>query len=494
MSDRTPPPIKFQDAEVKRQTLYVISDLHLGGKPGFQMCTGWERLAAMIRWTAGQHRSQSPVHLVIAGDIVDFLAEEPFEAFTASQESAVQKLERAMNATASVWSALRAFVETGAQLTLLLGNHDVELSLPIPRRLFLEYLGPGRVDFVYDNQALTLGELLIEHGNRYDNWNAVQHDALRLARSALSRGEEARSFPAPHGSVLVQQVMNPLKQKYSFIDLLKPETAAVLPLIAVLEPSALNNLSQVVKLQLNSSGIKMANDGQPEEAGYRGAEAPANPSALVADDQWLTATDRQLIAEALALAGITPPRDRTTRGAEPAEAASGSRGFLDKLGTVKDSMLLLWASQQERPAQIKRLYEAWRRLIEHHHQAFDLEHEAEEYLKPAQTLAARGFQVIVFGHTHLARQVKLANGARYINTGTWADLMRLPDSVVRGDWAQAQKELPGFVDDVAKNHIAQWRQMYPTFARIELSPDGRASADLLVWNDHGAPTKALTSG
>ena len=64
--------------------------------------------------------------------------------------------------------------------------------------------------------------MLIEHGNRFDAWNAVPHGALRRLRSQLSRRlPTAPDFPALPGSRLVVDVMNPLKKQYPFIDLLQ---------------------------------------------------------------------------------------------------------------------------------------------------------------------------------------------------------------------------------------------------------------------------------
>src|SRR5205085_1009003 len=182
-----------------KQILFVISDLHLGGapasdgKPSFQMCSekGRMRLAEFIGYAASQRKSNQDVHLVINGDIVDFLAEEEFAAFTASDSQAKAKLERILTTTEGVWKSFESFLGSGAKLTMLLGNHDVELSLPGPRRVLLERLGPGRMEFIYDNQAFVEGPVLIEHGNRYDSWNVISHDALREVRSALSRGEKA---------------------------------------------------------------------------------------------------------------------------------------------------------------------------------------------------------------------------------------------------------------------------------------------------------------
>src|SRR5262249_35079093 len=157
-------------------------------------------------------------------------------------------------------------VLSGSALTFLLGNHDLEMSLPGPRRALLARLGPGRVEFVYDNQALTLGPVLIEHGNRYDSWNAVPHDVRRQVRSTVSRGEPAPTFPRVPGSELVVRVMNELKARYPFIDLLKPETEAALPLLAVLEPSVLGRLSEVVGLYLESRRVRFDAQGVPVDA------------------------------------------------------------------------------------------------------------------------------------------------------------------------------------------------------------------------------------
>jgi UDP-2,3-diacylglucosamine pyrophosphatase LpxH len=85
-----------------KRAVVVISDLHLGGAaatgatPSFQMCSpaGRERLVEFIEYTATQRNAQHDVTLVIAGDIVDFLAEEEFAAFTGEDATAMRKLRR----------------------------------------------------------------------------------------------------------------------------------------------------------------------------------------------------------------------------------------------------------------------------------------------------------------------------------------------------------------------------------------------------------------
>ena len=267
-----------------RETLFVISDLHLGGDTGFQICTarGRRRLAAFIRSIPGQLAPSRQAHLVLAGDIVDFLAEQPFAAFTSDDALATRKLARIMDHgdTTDVWQALRELVFAGHSLTLMLGNHDLELSLPGPRRLLHERIGQRGVEFLYDNQAFVRGPVLIEHGNRYDDWNVVPHDTLRAVRSALTRREHPPAMRTVAGSELVVGVMNDLKRQYAFIDLLKPENEAAIPLLAVLDPGAMGQLKQLARLarQASRTRIPREDSGAPEERDLISGEAESKES------------------------------------------------------------------------------------------------------------------------------------------------------------------------------------------------------------------------
>ncbi len=177
------------------QQIFVISDLHLGGEPGFQMCgpKGQELLAGFVRWATSQQQPGHDAHLVIAGDGVDFLAEEPSAAFTHDEVEAERKLARIFEHTAGVWQAFAAHVAAGAPLTLMLGNHDIELSMPRPRRALLSRLGVGRVELLYDDEALRIGPVLIEHGNRYDDWNWVNHDSSGTCVASCPAGARPTS-------------------------------------------------------------------------------------------------------------------------------------------------------------------------------------------------------------------------------------------------------------------------------------------------------------
>jgi UDP-2,3-diacylglucosamine pyrophosphatase LpxH len=441
-----------------QKTLFVISDLHLGGapamdgKPSFQMCSaaGQARLAQFIRYTAEQRSSTVDVTLIIAGDIVDFLAEEEFTAFTMKDSLAGAKLSSIMSRTAEVWRSLQFFVSKGGKLVLLLGNHDIELSLPTPRRLLLDRLGPGRIEFIYDNQAYVDGPVMVEHGNRYDSWNVVSHDRLREVRSALSRGEEPPLFESPAGSLMVVNIMNGIKARFPFVDLLKPEDASLLPLLAVLDPSSMSAATKAIALWRRQSQVKFDDDGIPLD---------------VENIAHIDSKDEELVALAMSLYGD-----------------NANISVIDK---VQD-FVELWQlahSEKDKDEQLRKLYVALHARAQSTWQTFDVTHETDLYQKPARASADRGFKVVVYGHTHLVKRLKLNDqGAVYLNTGTWADLMQVPESVLMGDEVKAKRALKSFVDDLAHNRLEAWRRQMATFARIDLDDNGVIAADVYFFD------------
>ena len=114
------------------------------------------------------------IELIINGDFLDFLAEEVssisrHRSFAADQSEVIATFNTIAERDAKVFDALRAVLACGASITILLGNHDVELSLPAVRkqlRMRLGAQGGDRFQFIYDGEAYVIGEILIEHGNR----------------------------------------------------------------------------------------------------------------------------------------------------------------------------------------------------------------------------------------------------------------------------------------------------------------------------------------
>jgi UDP-2,3-diacylglucosamine pyrophosphatase LpxH len=459
------------------QLVHVISDLHLGGAaatptaPAFRMCppATHQLLAAFLDRLPARTAEQES-HLVIAGDIVDFLAEAPFEAFTADPAQACAKLARILADSAVIWQALRRFAdERDGHITLMLGNHDIELALPAVRALLAQALPGARVRFIYDNEALTMGPLLIEHGNRFDAWNAVPHGALRRVRSQQSRQAPVTpAFVPPPGSRMVIDVLNPLKRQYPFIDLLKPETAAALPLAAALGALGLQQAWDAYSQFRARQAVDFDEEsGEPLGPGY--VSAGANP-------------DRELWLAAQAIA----------RGGGGGSGCGGNGQQISAAADLLGKGAAI-VTDLVRAARVDAVYAAFRQLAalrRMHDAAFDVAQESDTYLKPARRAAAAGFRVIVYGHTHLPKQVQL-DGAVYLNTGTWADVMCIPAGIWDEDEAAGQLAFRAFAADLGAGTVERWRRTLPTYARITLDGDSVAAGLHFGDDDSAVSTAAV---
>ena len=435
------------------EQIFVISDLHLGGKPGFQMCgpEGQRLLAGFTRWVTSQQRAGREAHLVIAGDGVDFLAERPSEAFTGGEAEAALKLSSIFERTREVWDAFHGHVAAGGKFTLMLGNHDIELSLPRTRRMLRERLGVGRVEVLYDDEALRVGDLLIEHGNRYDDWNWVDHDQLRRVRRNLSRGEAADFFKPQPGSRFVIDVMNKIKEEYPFVDLLKPENESVAPFLALLRP----DLAKAMKDVGGTVGAWV-------ETRLRATGAGGDSTRSFGDDPGPAAAGATRTDEMLALVDAV---------AGPPEAWDGAAA-----GGATRSLLGLIVARKLTPREVylEKLRKVLVERLGGEGRGFDVNREEPTYLAAANKAVQHGAKVVVYGHTHLVKRVDLEGAARYLNTGTWADLMRVPAEALRDDALrdEALRVLGGFADDLTSAEgIARWRRQVPTFALVELGDD-----------------------
>ena len=90
---------------------------------------------------------------------------------------------------------------------------------------------------------------------------------------------------------------------------------------------------------------------------------------------------------------------------------------------------------------------------------------ATEYLNAANKLSGRGFRYVVFGHTHQAKRVKLDNGGFYLNSGTWADILRFPNEILKSE-AEALPALQAFVAQLKAGDFSRWTLFRPTYVHL----------------------------
>src|SRR5574338_1261459 len=140
--------------------LHVISDLHLGGEKPFQIFGSTSELTSLIQHLtaeAGERR----VGLLINGDFIDLLAEEPSAYF--DPDRAASKLNRILKDPTfePIFNALGEFIRTQNRMLMInLGNHDLELALPWVRDHLIQslcvqdYEAMGRLKIVLDGTGI----------------------------------------------------------------------------------------------------------------------------------------------------------------------------------------------------------------------------------------------------------------------------------------------------------------------------------------------------
>jgi len=470
-------------ASNSQRMVYVISDLHIGGRyadeddphgRGFRINTHVEALTRFVVALSEKRAAGVDIELIINGDFLDFLAEkgvEPgtFKPFVEDPFEAARRFEDIVGRDRALFDALRGFAGRGGRLTLLLGNHDVELALPHVRRELLRLLGaegPSRVTFLYDGEAYAVGDALIEHGNRYDGFNVIDQDALRRVRSLQSRGQDVPkgTFTPPAGSRLVASIMNQIKEHYPFVDLLKPETEAVVPILLALEPSYRNEVLKILSLK--------------RQADRHAPIAPAMPG--YGGDLATSATDEGY-GEALVDNGMNENElDALLRAAMPPDAAArfmaslptpAVTGDLASGGDMRTTMgllrLLLANAAKDVETRLPALLDALRAA--QNDRSFDRSFETgKSYIEAAHALAHRGFRFVIFGHTHLPKHVDLGYGKAYLNSGTWADIIRFPQGIVDPGNPHAMRELREFVADLAARRFEAWIEFHPTYVRLDV--------------------------
>jgi UDP-2,3-diacylglucosamine pyrophosphatase LpxH len=444
------------------------------------MMTDPEKLAEFVKALAEKPTTPN-VELVINGDFLDFLAEEVSEnkwkAFRDGPGEALAAMENLMKneRDGKVFDQLASFLARGHRLTLLIGNHDIELSFPEVRAAFECRLKKCKeyntlafdLHWVINGEAYIVGDALIEHGNRYDPFNFVDYGRLQRLCELRSRRLYHRAkgvFFPPVGSRLVAEVMNPIKKDYSFIDLLKPESKALFALILALDPSQRRHL---LTLANQLSRVPLFVPGVASDPDYR------QRCRSVIRNRGIK---RGKISNSPNLPGsINDSLSDVIKG----KCASYTDHAMAALSLIQ---LLFKRNDDEIESRLRLLQGAIRAL--NGDQTFDGNIETDQNLHQAAKMltgeenqlgpkgATSDFRYVIFGHTHHKKEIILdaKKETKYVNTGTWARLMKFPDELLSSDDSLAKKALADFVQSMKDGTFEPG--FAPHYARLDLRDDG----------------------
>ncbi len=413
--------------------VHVVSDLHLGGPRGAQIFNQKTALAWLIHHVATL-RPKDKVALILNGDVVDFLAD--FSKQYLNVVDPQDQLQRICtdDAFQDVWDALASYLKTARRyLIIVLGNHDVELALPVVqdalrRRLAGDNIGAaGRLVFATDGAGylcqIGKRKILCLHGNEFDDWNVVDTFALHQVIQAQNRMTPVPAWSPNAGTKMVIDVMNDIKKHKKWVDLLKPEDKSLIALLIVAYPPCLTKLHALPGIagQLIEDRIKrrfgFLSDEDLFEEDIKGRQLF---DKMLMDDFGLHQENASSNADIESL--LSDAEEAVAAETSPLDFSE--EGMLGVGGAIWD--LLNRRSPQEN---MRNALKNWGR----NNQAFDPFHADNMFHKIDQAVG-RDLDFVVAGHTHLQRSLERVNGSgAYFNSGTWIRLVKITDEMLSDD-------------------------------------------------------------
>ena len=230
----------------------VVSDLHLAnGHPildgfGQKQQVAFEEL---LRATEpggslggpGGIDSIDDIELVINGDCFDFLTTPPYLSDGITTPSITcEKITAIVAHHGAFFESLRHFLDVpGRHVTIIPGNHDIELVFPAAQARICEAIcGHERAANITFSKARfyhPTPDVYIEHGNHYDFWNYAPGVWADDGR-ALDPVPEKLTLPV--GTQYFQRVSSPISVAYPYFDHVDPTLGSLrqIALLCLLDP------------------------------------------------------------------------------------------------------------------------------------------------------------------------------------------------------------------------------------------------------------------
>lgn len=418
--------------------VHVISDIHMGGKPGFQILRETRRLANFIGWV-GKQKPAGRVALILNGDVFDTLAED-IHGYVAVDE-AVATVQRIIDdpSFSAIWKSLADFVRLeGRSLVIVIGNHDIELAFPTVQRLIISHLAGddlrarARIEFSTAGAGYTcfIGNACIycTHGNEVDAWNYNRYEDLAKVGRRLNAGislEPSEWYPNA-GTRMVKEVMNEVKRKFAWIDLLKPETSAAVGALLVLDPSQVKKIGSLLSIV----GEKV--QGQKQADQRLSAEGFQPPEQNVAVPFAVDGLLGPNVKNGVLGAHVSGGRSADDMLLEAEEHFNRKDAFSAEADSTLGTPQLIWdrltgwITGVGKDEALRRAMLDWLAKDK----TFDINDEDDTF-KQVTAAVGPSIDFVVTGHTHLERAVKMGAGRYYFNCGTWIRLLQFTQDMLK---------------------------------------------------------------
>jgi UDP-2,3-diacylglucosamine pyrophosphatase LpxH len=445
----------------------VVSDLHVGdGDPlldgfGERQQAAWEGLLEAAGGNSGSPLGDADdVELIINGDGFDFLMVAPYGTGGVMNAGlAMEKLQNITTAHRQFFQTLHAFVSRpGRRITIMTGNHDVELCFAEVRAGILEALGMSpedeRVSFWPGRSYRPLPDVYLEHGNAYDFWNHDRSDFWDA--SGRVRTAHPQTITLPMDTLYAQHAGHPVLARYMYLILFDPPLTfpRQLALMCLLDPEIVVEFIQHMQ-EILATGTR------------------SEPARKLLDP----VPDREKKPIILFLQGLQ------LLMAFQREAAARSPGWKQPLGERA-----LLQERIQAMMEIALLYGAVSRGSHAKDQTRSIRTICASSVTPGDSVAAGMLPILksdgslryaLAGHTHKVRLDLLKSGKTqqmYLNTGSWLSRLALPRP------EEVTPEVVAWLRKPARE-LVPLRDVPPrcTFALIQSANGGPSHASLCLW-------------
>lgn len=209
-----------------RSTCWVTSDVHLGAGGALDRF----RLGGdFVAWVDEMHARDTV--LVVNGDFIDFDKIEPLAIEATlprwllwTEQWSMQKLKRSVRAHADVFDSLQRFVESGGEIRITIGNHDLDLQWPAIQEMLRVRLGGDGESVKFFLEGTEFEGVRIQHGHEF-----TRENALRCPPSAIHAGPEGLQYlERLWGTDFVVSFGNPTHHELWFLENLEPSLETVM--------------------------------------------------------------------------------------------------------------------------------------------------------------------------------------------------------------------------------------------------------------------------
>jgi UDP-2,3-diacylglucosamine pyrophosphatase LpxH len=435
----------------------VISDFHLGAGPpaigdnpleDFVADKAFAHFLETIRGECDGEATE--IELIINGDFFEFLqvpavdefdpqSSYPVEAYQdSSQAASIKRLDLITAGHSIVFDALSDFIQVEVpqrRVTIIKGNHDVNLFWPGVKQRLREILGAtGRRAsmLLFAERYVSREGIYVEHGHQYaeqfNHWDNFDEPRDRRRSGQLVY---------PPGSRFVIDFLNSVERERTWADSIKPLTALAWYSLEWDFSFAVRMLLALAKhIPITKASGRAAREAI-ETLSYQLRDAAFCQELA---DRYTTSLDFR--------------RHFHTRVAQLLVPAASPPGMFVWPAPPADESAIEIAGQE-----IEEIQASMRRVA-------------------ARVVVAENAHVVVFGHTHHPGLEILDNGSTLVNCGSWLWLGGCDSTDVEG-W----RELFAHPDQLKPHH-------HLTYVRIDYDEQDVPHAQLLAFVEQQTPEVA----